>query len=466
MAASLPPLVITGASGFVGGRVLHALAERGATKVTALARDPSRLTRHTDWRAEWRAVQCDLASAAVPSGAISPDAVVLHLAASTGKMSPADMSTVNVQGTARVIDAARAANARHLIFVSSIAAGFADQRWYHYARAKRAAERLVSASGLPHSIVRPTMVFGPGSPIEAALAGLATGRAPIVLGSGTVRVQPVHVDDLVELLLALVAGAPVGAAPLEVGGGDRLTLRELLARIRSARALAPRTPLSIPLGAVRLALGAVEPVFLPLLPVTAGQLAAFVNHSDAAPSDIVVRLLPTPRGIDAMLDAMLTAVSARCSPQYPRVVDRQLPSREFAVYARYLGASGDMVRGGEYYRAAHESLPQNDADRFDRWLVVVARAAPLTCGLADAYARMARPYGLLRRKLVLTLAVLESSPGTHAAFDTALESSTATAWLALAALGTGWVLRSAAALLLIGPLHLLAAIIPNAGASG
>ncbi len=462
MAASLPPLVITGASGFIGSRVLHALAERGVARVTVLARDPSRLTGRSDWRPEWRAVRCDLASAPVPSDAIPPDAVVLHLAASTGKMSPADMSTVNVQGTARVIDAARAANAQHLIFVSSIAAGFADQRWYHYARAKRAAEQLVSASGLPHSIVRPTMVFGPGSPIETALTGLATGGAPIVLGTGTVRVQPVHVDDVVELLLALVAGAPVGAAPLEVGGGDRLTLRELLARIRSARALAPRTPLSIPLGAVRLALGAVEPVFLPLLPVTAGQLAAFVNHSDAAPSDIVVRLLPTPRGIDAML----TAVSARCSPQYPRVVDRQLPSREFAVYARYLGASGDMVRGGEYYAAAHESLPQNDADRFDRWLVVVARAAPLTCGLADAYARMARPYGLLRRKLVLTLAVLESSPGTHAAFDTALESSTATAWLALAALGTGWVLRSAAALLLIGPLHLLAAIIPNAGASG
>ena len=307
MAASLPPLVITGASGFIGGRVLHALAERGATKVTALARDPSRLIRHTEWRPEWRAVQCDLASAAVPADAIPPDAVLLHLAASTGKMSPADMSTVNVQGTARVVDAARAASARHLIFVSSIAAGFADQRWYHYARAKRAAEQLVSASGLPYSIVRPTMVFGPGSAIETALTGLATGGAPIVLGTGTVRVQPVHVDDVAALLLALVAGAPVGAAPLEVGGGERLTLRELLARIRSFRALAPRTPLSIPLGAVRLALGVVEPVVLPLLPVTAGQLAAFVNHSDAAPSDIVVRLLPAPRRIDAML----TAVSPR-----------------------------------------------------------------------------------------------------------------------------------------------------------
>lgn len=301
MAASLPSLVITGASGFIGRRLLHALAERGATRVTALARDPSRLTGLSDWRPEWRAVPFDLASAAVPSGAIPRDAVVLHLAASTGKMSPAAMSAVNVRGTGRVIDAARASDARHLIFVSSIAAGFADQRWYHYARAKREAEHLVSASQIPHSIVRPTMVFGPGSPIEAALTGLATGGAPIVLGTGTVRVQPVHVDDVVELLLALAADVPAGPATLEVGGGDRITLRELLARIRAARALAPRTPLSIPLGAVRLALGAVEPVLLPLLPVTAGQLAAFVNHSDAAPSDIVVRLLPAPRGIEAML---------------------------------------------------------------------------------------------------------------------------------------------------------------------
>lgn len=136
------------------------------------------------------------------------------------------------------------------------------------------------------------------------------------------------------------------------------------------------------------------------------------------------------------------------------------------MYARYLGASGDMVRGGEQYAAAHESLPQRAVDRFDRWLVVVARAAPMACGLADAYARVVRPYGLLRRKLVLALAVLESSPGMHAAFDTGLESSTATAWLALAALGTGWMLRSAVALLLIGPLHLLAAIAPEMGANG
>ena len=303
MAPTLPPLVLTGASGFIGRHMLHALAERGAIDVTVLARAPERLQHDAAWCSGWRALRCDLETDAIPTGTISPATVVLHMAASTGNMSPSAMSAVNVGGTVRVIEAAQKGGARHLIFVSSIAAGFANMRWYHYGRAKREAERVVAASGVPSSIVRPTMVFGPGSPIEVAMTSMATGGLPIVLGSGTVRVQPVHVDDVVTLLLALAADAPAGRVPLEVGGADRVTLRDLLASIRAKRSLAPRRPWSISLGLLRLLLGVFEPVVRPLLPVTAGQLAAFLNHSDAVPNVTVARLLPSPRGLEAMLAA-------------------------------------------------------------------------------------------------------------------------------------------------------------------
>lgn len=144
-----------------------------------------------------------------------------------------------------------------------------------------------------------------------------------------------------------------------------------------------------------------------------------------------------------------------------RVDEPALLAREFAAFAAYLGAGGDVRRGAERYARSHASLPVSDATRLDHWLVAIARTGPLSASLADAYARVARPYGLLRRKIVLALAVLESSPSSHAKFDTALVSGPAFAWLALSALGMRWALRTILAVVLLGPVHLVAAFAPG-----
>lgn len=300
--AALPPLVITGANGFVGRHLLATLASRGVGEVVALARNGASLEALPFWRPAWRAVSCDLTRDVVPTVEIARGATVLHLAAGTGKLASSTMRAVNVEGTRRVLQAARAAHAAHVVYVSSIAAGFRDRRWYPYAESKREAERLMSAGGVPFSIVRPTIVFGPGSAVGAALQGLATGRAPLVLGNGRVRVQPVHVDDIVTALLALAAGEPSGGDPLEIGGADRLTMTALLAAIRQALQLPPRRVIPVPLGTLRFALGSVEPILRPFLPVTAGQLAAFVNDSTAARNATVDALLPSPMGVREMME--------------------------------------------------------------------------------------------------------------------------------------------------------------------
>ncbi len=459
-AGTLPPVVLTGATGFLGRRVLNQLAAAGAPSVQALARHPESLATSPDWQPGWRAVACDIGRDAIPAGTLPRGSVVLHLAAATGKASPREMRQVNVEGTRRLLQAAKDAGVAHFIFVSSIAASFRDQRWYHYAHAKRQAEALVAASGIPCSIVRPTMIFGPGSPIEAALTGLATGGAPIVLGTGDVAVQPVHVDDLASFLVALAADAPAGGAPMELGGGERLSMRALLARIRAARSLPSRTPTSIPLGFIRTVLGAVEPMLGTALPVSAGQLASFVNDAMAAAHPIVTRLMPAPRGVDAMLsshDQVQRHVPERPLPPQPSPQELE---REFAVFAGYLGASLVDSRLAAAYVRAHQSLANVADDRLDAWLLTLARGGALRCALADCYARRTRPFGLLRRKLVLTLAVLESMPQTHAAFDTAVTSSAMAAWASLVALGVRWGVTTAAAVVTCLPAHLLLAITP------
>lgn len=459
-AGTLPPVVLTGATGFVGRRVLHQLAAAAAPTVHAIARHPESLATSPDWRPEWRALACDIGRETIPPGTLSRGSVVLHLAAATGKASPREMRNVNVEGTRRLLQAAKEAGVAHFIFVSSIAASFRDQRWYHYAHAKREAEALVAASGIPCSIVRPTMIFGPGSPIEAALFGLATGGAPIVLGSGEVAVQPLHVDDLAVFLVALAADAPAGAAPMEIGGGEQMSMRALLARMRAARALPSRTPRSIPLGLIRSVLGAVEPIVGTALPVSAGQLASFVNDATAAPHPVVARLMPALRGVDAMLEAHEhdRETSAPVAPP-PQPSPQELEG-EFAVFAEYLGAPLVDHRLSAAYARAHQSLRNVADDRLDAWLLALARGGATRCALADCYARRTRPFGLLRRKLVLSLAVLESMPQTHAAFDTAVTSSALAAWSSLVASGVRWGFTTAIAIVLCLPAHLLLAITP------
>ena len=133
---------------------------------------------------------------------------------------------------------------------------------------------------------------------------------------------------------------------------------------------------------------------------------------------------------------------------------------EFAVFAAYLGARDADARAAARYAAAHASLPLG-GDTLDRWLLAVARRGHVACALADAYARRVRPYGVLRRKLVLTLAVLESGRATHARFDEPLPASLPLTLAALALSGVAWLARTALAVVFFAPLHLAAALAPQ-----
>jgi len=447
-----PPLVLTGASGFVGRRLLHALALHTAAPlrhVTILARTPAALAASVSLPDSWRVVEWDLTgTAAIPPGILRPESVVLHLASATGRASAATMRGTIVEGTRRLVDACASAGVRHLVVVSSIAAVFPDRRWYPYAEAKREAEGIVLGGGVPATIVRPTMVFGPGSPVQAGLQRLATGRLPLILGNGSVETQPVDVEDLVAVLVGLADRPPAGQEVLEIGGGDRCTLRELLAQMRAARRLPPRRAVAIPLALPRRILAALEPILGTWLPVSAGQLASFVNPSIATPHPMARRLLPEPRSLAAML-------ASAAEPAEAPDPGSAATAHEFAVLARYLGCPDPGPDASDAYRRARAHAIGVPEDALDRRLRRVAAWSPAGCALADSYARIVRPYGTLRRTLVLALAVLESTAKNHAAFDSAKAAPAALTWLAIGGRGLAWVAWTLGAVLALGPTHLV-----------
>jgi hypothetical protein len=191
-------------------------------------------------------------------------------------------------------------------------------------------------------------------------------------------------------------------------------------------------------------LALMERIIGPRLPVTAGQLASFMNDGTALADPVVASFLPSPRGMSDILGAPPNAGWDSAG-----AVD------EFLRFAEVLGTRAPHAEATEAYRRGHEAAASIPGDALDRWLLVWARASGIGCRLADTYARLVRPYGPLRRRLILTLAVLESTPGVHAAYDAARVSSPAFAWLAVAGRGTIWVAQLLAAVLLFGSVHLV-----------
>jgi len=130
---------------------------------------------------------------------------------------------------------------------------------------------------------------------------------------------------------------------------------------------------------------------------------------------------------------------------------------ECAAFARYL--TGE--RPSEYvvtkYLAGHPALlaGAEPIDPVDRLLVGVAIRGPAAARIADAYARHARPTGLLRRKLVLALAIFESSPPTHTWVNGAARGPAPLVLLRLAANALLSAAALGAGVLLLGPMHLV-----------
>jgi nucleoside-diphosphate-sugar epimerase len=282
-------VLITGASGFLGGSLLKQLAGR-ADRVVCFGR-----RRPDSAGVEFR--QGDLLQPEDCRRALEGCDEVVHLAAVTGKQKPEEYFRVNTEGTRVLLAAAKEAGAGSFLFVSSIAAGFQTRFPYPYAESKRKAEDLVRAGGVPWTIVRPTMIFGPGSPVQQGLKGLATLPVVPLFGDGRVQVQPVFVEDVA----GVIADLRDSGRTVEIGGPDVLSMEELLLRMRQAAGITNRRVLHLPLGPIAACLAAVEPLLRPLMPVTAGQLASFGNPGTAAPDPFVTPRQSSMRGIGAML---------------------------------------------------------------------------------------------------------------------------------------------------------------------
>ncbi len=185
-------LAITGATGFVGSAVLDAALEAGFA-VRALTRRDQTPREGVIW------VRGTLEDeAALAQMCESVDAVI-HVAGLTNTPDPAMFEGANVNGTARVIAAAKARGVGRFVFVSSLSAR--EPKLSAYGASKARAETLVEASGLDWTIVRPPGVYGPRDTDYLEMFRTAKlGFVPLPPGGAS---SIIHVADLAQLLVQL-----------------------------------------------------------------------------------------------------------------------------------------------------------------------------------------------------------------------------------------------------------------------
>jgi hypothetical protein len=133
-------------------------------------------------------------------------------------------------------------------------------------------------------------------------------------------------------------------------------------------------------------------------------------------------------------------------------------SAEFQVYSRYLGVSGPTTAMARYYEEAAFGLAPHPGDPFDARLVRFASVGPVWTALADAYARRVRPYGCLRQRLVLALAILESAPPSHRDMHRVRRASLPWTLALLGLTGARAAALTVVAAVVLGPMHAIDAV--------
>jgi uncharacterized protein YbjT (DUF2867 family) len=134
-----------------------------------------------------------------------------------------------VRNSVTLFEATRAADVRRVVQLS--VTGAADDSPYGYFRGKAAVEAGLAESGIPHAIVRPTLVFGDGEVLVNNIAWLLRHLPVFLLPGRGCRVQPVAAEDVAELCLE-AARSPSGTT-LDAAGPDVLELEEMVRQVRS-----------------------------------------------------------------------------------------------------------------------------------------------------------------------------------------------------------------------------------------
>jgi uncharacterized protein YbjT (DUF2867 family) len=231
--------LITGSTGYIGGRLAPRLLDRGDA-VRCLVRDPGKL-RDVPWAPDAEVVRGDVLDEDSVRKACEDVDVVYFLVHSLVER---DFAAIDRRAARKVAEAARDAGVRRIVYLGGL---HPDGPLSPHLESRREVGEILLASGVPTAVLQAAVVLGSGSASFEMLRYL-TERLPVMVTPRWVgsRIQPIAVRDVLRYLIA-AADLPADVnRTFDIGGTEVLTYHQMMTRYAKVAELPPRRVLQLP----------------------------------------------------------------------------------------------------------------------------------------------------------------------------------------------------------------------------
>lgn len=373
--------------------------------------------------------------------------IVIHMAAMTGKASREAYFRINRDGTHTLLASCQEAKIGRFIFISSIAATFHKIKYYYYAQSKIAAEEDIKNSGIPYTILRPTIVIGEGSPVLMSFKKMIEPPLVPIFGDGRAEIQPIFVGDLVHYILHVINHDRFMNKTIEVGGPERIRIESFIKNLHYLTKKGTFRSIHLPITFFSTILAILEKYFLNLLPFTAGQLASFSNDGTLNENSFKATDGLAFIGINEMLARSLKLEDAE-------MFKIEALRRECGILSHYLINSDVNEYTVDKYIQGHIILNIRINNKLiDRILIKNAIKSSFSISLADVYSSVFYPHAIIRKKILLLIAILECQALSYGHLDSIDEKSKFRLFVKLGKKAISFLVILTLSIILIGPFH-------------
>lgn len=240
-------VLVTGATGYVGGRLVPRLLMEGMT-VRVMARHPERLRDHP-WFEQVEVVQADASDASSLGSALQDIEVAYYLLHSLSDHS--GFASEEARIATNFATAARTAGIQRIVYLGGIAPLDSELSAHLSSRVETGA--LLRASGVPVTELRAAVILGSGSASFEMLRHL-TERLPVMVTPRWLNtlVQPIAIRDVLHYLVAAARAKDTENHIGELGGPNVMTYQQMMQRYAKVAGLRPRRIVTVPLLTPRL----------------------------------------------------------------------------------------------------------------------------------------------------------------------------------------------------------------------
>jgi len=235
-----PLILVTGATGYVGGRLVPELLMAGF-RVRCLTRVAGRLDAHP-WRSEVDVVVGDVGDTAAVTAAMAEVSAAYYLVHSLGSNEFEDVDRDHAESFAA---AAKQAGVARLVYLGGLTPS--DEKLSVHLRSRAEVGQILLDSGVPTVALRAAVVLGSGS-VSFEMLRYLTERLPVMVTPKWVnsRIQPIAIRDVLRYLVGSATLPAEVSRTFDIGGPDILTYAEMMQRYAAVAELRKRVIVPVP----------------------------------------------------------------------------------------------------------------------------------------------------------------------------------------------------------------------------